>query len=243
MQKKQCCFKINLLRYIYFVTKNKTNLILYNYSFLYLTNNFYKGNLIYEMRKNLYSFIHKNEIEKIVMKRYRKYNFIYNLSTRNKFSKKKVGTYLLDKNLINSLHNKLLNSSNWLSLTKLSANFNDFSVRRIKFKPGYMNVWRNARNVFKRIFNISFKYQHRLTNLFLKFTKFAKFKTFLISEMSLENILLKSRIVLDLKTSNIFINNNFIFINGLICYNKNFQLFIGDFIQLALNLKYYIMFR
>jgi hypothetical protein len=105
-------FKINLLKYIYFVTKNETNLILYNYSFLYLTNGFYNNNLIYEMKKNLYSFIYKNEIEKIIIRKYQKVNFIYNLNTDNNFSDNITHNYYSNKNLINTLNN---NKSNFLN--------------------------------------------------------------------------------------------------------------------------------
>jgi hypothetical protein len=149
----------------------------------------------------------------------------------------------LSKELTGALNHNGQSHVDWLSNEGPFLQFTDFSLRRVKFKPGYMNIWRDARNVFKRIFNIAFKYQHRLTNFFLKFTKFARFKTFLLSEMSLESVLLKSRVILDLRMTNMFIANGLIFINGQSCHNKNFQLFVGDFIQLALSLKYYIMFR
>jgi hypothetical protein len=105
-------FKVNLLKYIYFVTKNETNLILYNYSFLYLTNGFYNNNLIYEMKKNLYSFIYKNEIEKIIIRKYQKVNFIYNLNLENNFSGNKANDYYSNKNLINTLNNHRSNFLN-----------------------------------------------------------------------------------------------------------------------------------
>jgi hypothetical protein len=85
---------------------------LYNYSFLYLTNGFYNSTLIYEIKKNLYSFIYKNEIEKIIIRKYQKINFIYNLNVENNFSDNSVNDYYSNKNLINALNNDKSNFVN-----------------------------------------------------------------------------------------------------------------------------------
>jgi len=118
-----------------------------------------------------------------------------------------------------------------------------FSIKKIKFKPGYMNLWRNAREVVKTSLNLKFQYQHKLTKYLLKYNKFLKFHTFLIIELQLFNILLKTKIFPDSNSIETFIDNGLIFINNLICKNKYTPLFIGDFIQLIINIKYYILYK
>jgi hypothetical protein len=97
-------FKTKLLRYVYFMTKNKTSLLLHNYSFLYLTSTFYDKRLLYEFKKNLYSFIYKNEIERTILKKYQKVNFILNLSTSNNFSNSVLDGHHLSKELTGALN-------------------------------------------------------------------------------------------------------------------------------------------
>jgi hypothetical protein len=61
--------------------------------------------------------------------------------------------------------------------------------------------------------------------------------------MRLLNILLKSRLMTELNLANLFISNNLIYVNGLLANNPNLQIFVGDFIQIIINLKYYILSR
>jgi len=82
-----------------------------------------------------------------------------------------------------------------------------------------------------------------MTKYLSKFHKFIKFKTFLIKEMTLSNILIRSRIFTETSLINFLIVNNLIYVNGLLTNNSAQQLFVGDFIQLILNLKYYIVFK
>ena len=104
-------------------------------------------------------------------------------------------------------------------------------------------MWRDARKILKTSLSLKFKYQYKLTNYLSKYKKFIKFKTFLFSEMRLFNILIKSRLFNDHSLVKSFLNANLVFLNGFSCINPNMQIFSGDFIQLIVNLKYYILFR
>jgi hypothetical protein len=106
-----------------------------------------------------------------------------------------------------------------------------------------MNLWREARVVLKSSFMLKTRYQYKLTNYLSKYKKFINFKTFLFMEMRLFNILIKSRLFNDGSTINLFLKNNLIYVNGFTCSNPNLQLFSGDFVQLIINLKYYILYR
>jgi hypothetical protein len=61
--------------------------------------------------------------------------------------------------------------------------------------------------------------------------------------MRLTNILLRSRLFIDSNLIQLFIKNNLIYLNGTVCSNPNFQLFTGDFLQLIITIKYYILHK
>jgi ribosomal protein S4 len=116
-------------------------------------------------------------------------------------------------------------------------------IKRIKFKPGYMNIWRDARKNILSSLNLSYKYQKKLTTYLSKFHKLVKFKLFLFFELRLLNVLVKSRFLSDLEFSSYLIKNKNIFVNGIICLNPMLQLFVNDFVQMYINIKFYIIFK
>lgn len=259
----------NLLNKFFFISRKRNNFLLNKYGFIFLSDVFsnFNNKLIYNLKKNIYSFSYKNEIQKYTLKKYIKNNFI------NNFYNKK---YLFLNNILIK-NDKLLNntdlsffnnylkktneclfifsknffySDNWSyfnnQINRAKINLNDesnFNIKRIKFKPGYMSLWREVRDVLKTSLSLNFKYQYKLTNYLTKYNKFIKFKTFLFTEMKLINILIKSRLFSDYNLCYLFIKNNLIYLNGFICSNSNFQIFIGDFIQMIINIKYYILFK
>ena len=130
--------------------------------------------------------------------------------------------------------------------TYFKNNYNDesdFNIKRVRFKPGYMTIWRDVRKVLKDSLSLNFKYQHKLTNFLTKYNKFINFKTHLFLEMKLINVIMKSKLINDNNISNIFLKNNLIYVNGIITNNPNLQIFVGDFIQLIIHLKYYILIK
>jgi len=100
-----------------------------------------------------------------------------------------------------------------------------------------------VREVLKTTLSLKFKYQYKLTNYLSKYKKFINFKTFLINEFKLVNIIIQSKILLDEQIIQLFLNSNLIYLNGMNVFNKNIQIFVGDFIQLLVSLKYYILFK
>ena len=61
--------------------------------------------------------------------------------------------------------------------------------------------------------------------------------------MSLKNILVRSRFFFDWDTVDNFLRNGFIYVNGINTDRATLQLYAGDFIQTAVSLKYYILYR
>ncbi len=255
----------------FFFSKNKTNFILNRYSFIFI-NNFYTSfsdvSSFYNFKKIMFSFSYKNEIQKYILRKYSKITFSLNFKNfqSNKFFFNKSIFFSQEKSTLGfSYFNALFNKKNELypfliqnSANKLNwAYFNNqtryafnsendqinFNIKRIKFKPGYMNIWREARSVLKTSLMLKIKYQYRLTSYLSKYKKFINFKTFLFMEMRIFNILIKSRLFNNESLLSLFFKNNLIFLNGFNCSNPNLQTFVGDFIQLIVNLKYYILYR
>lgn len=64
-----------------------------------------------------------------------------------------------------------------------------------------------------------------------------------IKELTLLNLLFNSHFVTDIQLSKLLINSNVVFVNGILSNNDNLSLFKGDFIQIIVSLKYYIIYR
>lgn len=255
-----------LYRPLILMTKEKNNFVSSKYGFLFLSNPFIFSNsntLLNDIKKTLYSFSYKNELQRSILKRYAKTNFSLNIlsnSSNNHISSFYSSDYSLDSDF-NFKIDSFLKPSSSLSLFSFqskngfNANKNyfswseehngeyNFNLRKIKFKPGYMNIWREARTVLKLSLNLKIKYQHRLTKYLIKFNKFARFKTLLVNETSLINILVKSKFIPDFSSLNLFIKNGLFYVNGLPCLNQHFVLITGDLVQMVVSLKYYIFFK
>ena len=121
--------------------------------------------------------------------------------------------------------------------------FTDPVLGRVKLKPGYSIIWRKARKLLQTELGLKFQYQHRLTRFLIKYYKFSSFNFFFYNEMMFKNILLKSSFFPDLATCALFFNNNLIWLNGAVCRNFEIALLTGDFIQLIVHNKYYILYR
>jgi len=202
------------------------------------------------LKKIIFSFPYKNELQRYILRKYSKLSFSIKFTNlkSNKFFFNKEFFFSLKDSLFNfsyfdSFFNKKnevyslllqnpVNKSNWSYFSHQSLfAFNsekdniNFNIKRVKFKPGYMNIWRDSRSILKTSLMLKIKYQYKLTNYLSKYKKFINFKTFLFMEMRLFNILIKSRLFNDSSLLNLFLKNNLVYVNGLSCSNSNFQLF------------------
>ena len=64
-----------------------------------------------------------------------------------------------------------------------------------------------------------------------------------LQELRLLNILLSSQFTFDSHSTRQLINSGAVFVNGNAVLNPHFNTFVGDFIQLVVNLRYYIIYR
>ncbi len=264
LQKK----KKKLKKRIFYFSKDKLNFLTPRNGFLFL--NFFNINCLhsssnfYNLKKSLFSFPYRNELRRYILKRYSKLNWSsFSFNNENQYLNylSFKNTFLKNLNLMNNLktnksfyssfieHN-FFKSPNWTSFNKnldfvknSEEEFVNLNIKRIRFKPGYMTLWRDARQSLQHSLCINFKYQYKLTNYISKFNKFIKFKTFLINELTLKNILIKSRFFSEPSLIDLFIKNNLVYLNGQINNNISAPTYIGDFIQLVINIKYYILYK
>lgn len=168
--------------------------------------------------------------------------FLNTDNARNLLTKTSQFSYLLSKELPSSLNFFLkCQLTFWKNFTR--NKWSDVNIKRVRFKPGYMTLWRGARQVLKLSLNLKMRYQYKLTKYLSKYNKFIKIKAFLTLELQLNNVLLRSRLLPDYGSVDLFIKNDLVFVNGLICANFLFQLCTGDLIQLIVTVKYYILYR
>jgi hypothetical protein len=116
-------------------------------------------------------------------------------------------------------------------------------LQRVKFKPGYQRLWRDARTALKDLMGVKFIYQKQLTKLLIRFYRKAANKSFSVDDLSFEKIVVYSQLVPDLNTFNLLYMSNMFFINGKIVKSNTIQCVPNDIIQLIISKWYYIFFR
>ena len=227
----------------------------------------------YNLKKKIFSFLKLNQSKqslmskkkKIIVSRFFLKNKLFSfkfLKFSFKLLKKKFKTYSVDT-LRNKLFFNKINTQQHLSsinfktskqdilytnifLTKgddVSFKKNEIHITRIRFKPGYQRIWRDARNALKESLHVKFQYQYRLTRYLTRFFRQISNYTFNYSEMAINKIIIYSRLLPDQSTFNIFQENKLIYINGKLLFNKNLLVVENDLIQLIISKWYYILYR
>lgn len=116
-------------------------------------------------------------------------------------------------------------------------------IKRIRFKPGYSRIWRRAREAINYSLGLHFRYQYRLTRHLNKLQRVQDNSQFKMWDWSLLRVVLSTHFVYDLHTSLTIIQSHLVFVNGTCSANPNLQLHLGDFIQIPVDLKYYVLHR
>jgi len=131
------------------------------------------------------------------------------------------------------------------SLRGTDNSFKTVEVRipRIRFKPGYQRLWRQARTALQESLKLRFIYQKKLSRYVTRFFGQTNYYTFSRSEMSLEKTIMYSRLLPDLPTIHIFLNQRLIYLNGKFASTMKASVFQNDLIQLIVSKWYYIAYR
>jgi hypothetical protein len=124
-----------------------------------------------------------------------------------------------------------------------ASDFQVPQIRRIRFKPGYSRIWRSARASLNQALKLNLRYQYRLTVHLQRFNKVNFNKMKKLMDLRLMFALTQARFSTDPKTTLSLLDSSSVFINGNCVSNPQLLLFQGDVLQLAVNLKYYIVNR
>ena len=153
----------------------------------------------------------------------------------NFFSKQSTPAYSTAINYLNN--SKTLNVLESFGKNNSDNSFRTTEVRipRIRFRPGYQRLWRQARHALKESLGANFTYQQQLTRYLVKFFKWVNLYSFSKNELALSKVAMYSQLIPDMETFNLFIINKLLYINGLSTFNKNFILTPGDSIQIIIS--------
>ena len=116
-------------------------------------------------------------------------------------------------------------------------------IRRIRFKPGYGRMWRTARISVKDILGIHVRYQYRLTPKLQKLYFKLRSRRSEFLSLTLGYALMLGRFAFDRHTLNELLLSYNVFLNGSSCSNSRTHLFVNDFIQLVVNIRFYLILR
>ena len=208
-------------------------------------------------KKESFSFNMKSELEKKILKKLFFINEIDYYSTN--FDKIELYDYepSAQRNIFFRNHhffNFFFDSNESQNLLNYNENFGqqspleedldlELAIRRVRFKPGYSIIWREARQALKDNLSLKFRYQHRLTKYILKFRKIIKRKLLIVANLTFFNLALKTRFLPDFESTSVFFNNGLFCLNASPCINQSLQLFVGDIVQLIVTNKYYSFYK
>jgi len=222
----------------------KTRFVLQNIGyFLLKTLNLFnksRGSIIkYKYRKILNSFVKHNQVKNTV---FRRKSFIFfnsylyetapNVNTpqsHNKFLHTSILT------LKHSLSQRL-GTTKLLPNSKYTQNYlPEVKLGRIRFKPGYQRLWRNARSALKELIGLKLTYQKQFTKFLVGFYKKTSSSFFSRNELLFYKVAIYSRIVPDHNTLLLFFNSKMLYINGTVPTNYRVICAVNDFIQLLVS--------
>lgn len=120
--------------------------------------------------------------------------------------------------------------------------------KRVRFKPGYSRIWRRARQSFQTTFFLKFRYQHRLTTYiqtrdWVNIRPSEPVQPGFNQENLLFLLLIRCKFATDLNWSSELLKNNYVFVNGFAISNPHTVIVKGDFLQLLIHIKYYIIMK
>lgn len=95
----------------------------------------------------------------------------------------------------------------------------------------------------KTSLQLNARYQYKLTRHLVRMSRLSRNAQTFVKELTLQNVLLNSGFAFDDGAAYALLTNNAIYLNGVNVSNPLLTLFKGDFVQLVVNLKYYILIK
>ena len=246
-------------------SKCNTNFLLKINGFLYLTKLNFKLNYTSQawsnFRKKIYQFDTRHELGRKIFSDLLQFYYVKTFfSPQMEFLKTStIDTEIaLTKpprppllfNLFNKHFLAIQNKFYFYFLQNFDFNFytkikneQQFMMKRIRFKPGYIILWKNYRKLYKAIFRKKFHYEYRLTRYLIRFNYIYKIQNFIFFEMQLLNLLDKLKIFPLISQTTNFIKNGFFWINGFQIRNPYYQIFMLDFIQIIISYNFFYTYK
>jgi hypothetical protein len=119
----------------------------------------------------------------------------------------------------------------------------EVSLKRIRFKPGYQKQWRVARSSLNFALGFNFRYQQGLTKRLNLMRRLNTLDDLKLKDLSLASLLVNARFVFDYSTSKSLISTGHVFLNGHSSRSEESKVFVGDFLQILVSLRYYIVHK
>ena len=224
-------------------------------------------------KKKIFSFLKPNEVRQALMNRKKQiftYKLVFNQKVLmykslnfSPLKLKQLYTTLVNANLKNSqplfahlsqYTNRTYNLKHRLSdvlnadtfdLRGTSQLFQRLEVKipRIRFKPGYQRMWRQSRLALKEALRVKFTYQRKLSQYITRFFRRSNYYAFSASEMSIDKVIIYSRLLPDMVTLLVFLQHRLIYLNGKYVQSKTAIIYENDLIQLIVSKWYYAAYR
>ena len=127
----------------------------------------------------------------------------------------------------------------------LSSSFKRMEVHipRIRFRPGYQRIWRQARSAIKESLGLKFIYQQQLTKYMMRFVR--KSRSYFLGEnvACFDRVIIYSHLLPDMHSISTFHDQSMIHLNGRVRCNLKSLVYKNDFIQLLASVWFYVANR
>jgi hypothetical protein len=127
----------------------------------------------------------------------------------------------------------------------LSISFKRMEVHipRIRFRPGYQRIWRQARSAIKESLGLKFLYQQQLTKYMMRFAR--KTRAYFLGEniACLDRVIIYAHLLPDMHSINTFCDQSMIHLNGRVQSNLKSLIYKNDFLQLLASVWFYVANR
>jgi hypothetical protein len=119
----------------------------------------------------------------------------------------------------------------------LSSSFKRMEVHipRIRFRPGYQRIWRQARSAIKESLGLRFVYQRQLTKYMMRFSRLSRLYFLGENVARVDRVIIYSHLLPNMPAIDTFLEQAMIHINGRVLKNLRGLVYKDDFIQLAVS--------
>ena len=118
-------------------------------------------------------------------------------------------------------------------------------IRKTRFKPGYPRIWRTERKILKEYLKLTHRYQYRLTTKLqmMYYPTRQSHIHYKRIELKLDHSLILIHFAFDQFSAEHLLNNENVYLNGNVVTNGRIHVYMNDFIQLIISLRFYAVHR